>query len=235
MHQQRSCIYLFILSRYHFLILSGINLTNVAEMYTTCRGCMDEENTGFQHQAIKKGGFYSLFGFPPEKLNVIFVGSSWPSQQLFKNKARLTAAEIGGLTSTSWALPPTRDFLCAPAIQTSPLNKNVSAQSKNWGLQCVKSEVGGASTTISQKGFCLLEVQSPAEFWKAVRSWAAARKGSTKSSVGPRGPVTPPPWPFHLGRHRPISHSRDQSIVFSIFYNDNHTMGLIEKSPQPKE
>lgn len=41
---QRSCIYLFILSRYHFLILSGIKLTNVSEMYTTFRGCMDEEN-----------------------------------------------------------------------------------------------------------------------------------------------------------------------------------------------
>lgn len=52
---QRSCIYLFILSRYRFLILSGINLTNVSEMYTTFRGCMDEENTGFQLQAIKKG------------------------------------------------------------------------------------------------------------------------------------------------------------------------------------
>lgn len=52
---QRSCIYLFILSRYRFLILSGINLTNVSEMYTTFRGCMDEENTSFQLQAIKKG------------------------------------------------------------------------------------------------------------------------------------------------------------------------------------
>lgn len=120
----------------------------------------------------------------------------------------MTAAEIGGLTSTSWALPPTRDFLCSPVIQISPLNKNVSEQSINWRFQWIKSEVGGASTTISQKGFCLLEVQSPAEFWKAVRSWAAARKGSTKSSVGPREPVTPPLWSFHLGRYHPISYSR---------------------------
>lgn len=52
---QRSCNYLFILSRYCFLILSGINHTNGSEMYTTFRGCMDEENTGFQQQAIKKG------------------------------------------------------------------------------------------------------------------------------------------------------------------------------------
>lgn len=51
---QRSRFYLFIPSSYHFLIF-GINLTNVSEMYTTFRGCMDEENAGFLQQAIKTG------------------------------------------------------------------------------------------------------------------------------------------------------------------------------------
>lgn len=47
-------------------------------------------------------------------------------------------------------------------------------------------------TTISQRGFCLLEVPSLPVFLKLLQSWAGARKGNTKSSAGPREPATRP-------------------------------------------
>lgn len=166
-------------------------------------------NFHFSNKPLKKIGFYSLSFFSWEiKCNLCWLKYRL-SQQLFRNKARTRTPIHNGLPlhSTNTGLP---------------LDKNVPAQSENHEGFSV-SEVGGASTTIFQKGFCLLEVQSPAGFWKSLRSWAEARKENTTSSVGPHGPVTPPLWSFHLGRDGPISSHR----FLQLYLLYNHRTWLI--------